>query len=803
MKYQFHRCVVIGSGTMGAAIAAHLANAGVPVTMLDIVPNKLLPDEEQKGLTLKDKVVRNRIVQQGLERAIKSRPASFFTSETPSLVSLGNLEDDFDVIKGADWVIEVIVENLKIKRDLMARIDAIRTPNTIISTNTSGIPVGSIAEGFSEGFRQHFLGTHFFNPPRYRKLLEVIPTNDTLAEVIEAISEFAEYNLGTGIVPCKDTPNFIANRLGAGSGAFALDYILANDYTVDEVDAITGPAIGRPKTATFRLIDLIGIDIWEDVGSNLAPLIPEDKQAVKYLNSERVNQLIRAMMEKGLLGLKVKQGFYKEVRSPEGNREFWSLNLKTMDYEAPKKVRYESIGKVKDIDDLGEKLKIMVAAEDRAGQLVRAITYQGLSYASERIPEIADTPKPLDDASRWGYGHEAGPFEIWDILGVKETAAAMKTAGFPAAKWVDKMIKAGHETFYQYEKGSKIGVYHPQSGKYISIKRPASLILLREQKIVSQNPGATFYDFGDGVGCVEFHTKANSLDDDVMSMIIEAQDRTLTDFEGLVIGNEAESLWSSGANIMMAVMASRMGLWDQIDAALKKIQDLDMRSRYFPKPVVVAPVGMVLGGGAEIMTHASRVVAGAELYTGFVEMGIGVIPAGGGTKEMLRRIVNPTMKTQNTEALPLLQRVFEQIGMAKVSMSAEEARQMSMLGPADRIVMNKDLLLAEAKKEVLHMANTGYHPPLPEKIYAAGRDALAAMRVAIHMMKEGKYITEYEAHMANKLANVMTGGDLSKPTWVDEQYILDLERETFVSLCGEEKTIERMVSRLQGKTLRN
>jgi 3-hydroxyacyl-CoA dehydrogenase len=444
MKYKFHRAVVIGAGTMGAAIAAHLANAGVPVNLLDIIPNKLLPEEEQKGLTLQDKAVRNRIVQQGLDRAIKSRPASFFTSETSALVTIGNLEDDFEVIKSADWVIEAIIENLKIKRSLMSRIDAIRSPNTIVSTNTSGIPVTSIMEGLSDGFRQHFLGTHFFNPPRYLKLLEVIPTKDTLPEVVDAISQFGEYRLGKGIVFCKDTPNFIANRLGFGGGAFALDYILENGYTVEEVDAITGTVIGRPKTATFRLIDLVGIDVWEHVGTNLAPEIQDDKQALKYLNSKRVNQLIHSMVEKNWLGNKTKQGFYKEVRTPEGKREFWALNLKTLEYAAPVKPRFESIGKVKDTENLGEKLKALIAYEDRAGQLVRALIYQGLSYASERIPEIADTPKPMDDAMRWGFGHKAGPFEIWDKLGVQETSTAMKAAGFPAASWVDKMVSAGH-----------------------------------------------------------------------------------------------------------------------------------------------------------------------------------------------------------------------------------------------------------------------------------------------------------------------------------------------------------------------
>jgi 3-hydroxyacyl-CoA dehydrogenase len=803
MKYKFHQAVVIGSGTMGAAVAAHLANAGVPVTLLDIVPNKLLPEEEQKGLTLQDKAVRNRIVQQGLDRAVKSRPASFFTSETPALVSIGNLEDDLEVIKSADWVIEAIIENLKIKQDLMIRIDAIRPPNTIISTNTSGIPITSIAEGLSEGFRKHFLGTHFFNPPRYLKLLEVIPTKDTLPEVVAAISEFGEYRLGKGTVLCKDTPNFIANRLGFGGGAFALDYILENNYTVVEVDTITGPAMGRPKTATFRLIDLVGIDVWEHVGNNLAPAIPDDKRALQYLNSERVNRVIHTMVEKGWLGNKVKQGFYKEVRTPEGNREFWSLNLKTLDYEAPIKVRFDSLGKVKDSENLGEKLKILMASDDRAGQLVKALTFQGLSYASERIPEIADTPKPLDDAMRWGFGHEAGPFEVWDMLGVKETSLAMELAGFPPATWVADMVSSGHTTFYQYDADTKVGVYDPVRGKYEPIKRPESLVLLKEQKVISKNPGATLYDLGDGVACVEFHTKMNALDEDIGNMILESQDRVLNEFEGLVIGNEADN-FSAGANLMLVLMASQMGSWDQLEIIVKQLQDTNMRGRYFPKPVVVAPAGMALGGGAEVTMYASRVVAAAELYIGMVEFGAGVIPAGGGTKEMLRRIVNPPMRTQNADALPFLQRVFEQIGFAKVATSAEEGRQMGILGVTDRIVMNRDLLISEAKKEVLHMARTGYHPPVPEKIYAAGRDALGALRVAIHMMKEGKYITEYEAHMASKLANVMTGGEISRPTWVDEQYILDLEREAFLSLCGEEKTRQRMMNLLQtGKPLRN
>ncbi len=821
MSYQINRAVVVGAGTMGAAIAAHLANAGVKVTLLDIVPNKLTLEEEKKGRTLQSKEVRNRIVQQGLERALKARPASFFTPETADLVTVGNTEDDFDAaISNADWVIEAIIENIDLKRELMERIDNIRKPDTIISTNTSGIPVTSIAkcgpEGIpvnaltdcrSDGFRQHFLGTHFFNPPRYLKLLEIIPTPDTLPEVVEAISWFAEYRLGKGVVLAKDTPNFIGNRLGFGGGAFALDYILENGYTVEEVDAITGPLMGRPKTATFRLMDLVGIDVWEHVGRNLVPAIPHDEMAQKYLKSERANSLIHSMVEKGWLGNKSKQGFYKEVRQPDGSKEYQSLNLQTLEYEPPKKPRFESVGKAKDVQKLGDRLKILLESDDRAGQLVRAMIYQGLAYASYCIPEIADTIKPADDAMRWGFGHEAGPFETWDMLGVVETAQAMKEAGFPAAKWVDEMLKSGHPTFYQYEGDRKAGVYNAITCQYEPILRPAGMVFLSEQKAagktLSQNSSASLVDLGDGVICVDLHTKMNALDDDIFNMISQGLDLTEKEYQGMVISTEGEN-FSAGANLFMVVMGAQNGLWDQLDGAIRKMQGINMRMRYFPKPVVVAPAGMALGGGSEIIMYGSRVVAASELYAGLVELGAGLIPAGGGTKEMMRRLLNPPMRTQNADALPFLQRIFEQIGTAKVGTSAEEARLMGILSPCDRVVMNRDLLLPEAKKEVLHMAATGYHPPAPEKIYAAGRDALAALRVGIYMYKEARQISEYDAQVANQLANVLTGGELSRPGWVSEQYILDLEREAFLSLCGEQKTQARMWNLLQtGKPLRN
>jgi 3-hydroxyacyl-CoA dehydrogenase len=794
MKYHIHKAVVIGSGTMGAAIAAHLANAGVPVTLLDIVP---------KDAPAGDREARNKIVSEGWERCLKAKPANLMANELKTFVKLGNLEDDFGVVADADWVCEVIVENLKIKQDLMARIDKVRKPNGIVSTNTSGIPVAAIAEDRSEGFKKHFLGTHFFNPPRYLKLLEIIPTPDTDPDVVEFFSWFGEYHLGKGIVLCKDTPNFIGNRVAFGTGAFALDYILKNGYTVDEVDAITGPLIGRPKTATFRLIDLVGLDVWDHVSRNLAPLIPHDKLGQEYLKAEAPGKLISTMMEHKWLGNKTKIGFYKEVHNEDGKREFLSLDLNTLEHVPSTKPRFDSVKAAKEVEKLGDRLKVLLAAEDKAAKLVKALTYQGFQYASSIIPEVADTVKPIDDAVRWGFMHEAGPFEIWDVLGVKDTVAQMQAAGYPSADWVNEMLQSGIESFYQYENGEKTGVYDVELKTYVEIKRPAGMIILKQQRVVSKNDGATLRDLGDGIACLEFHTKMNALDDDIMSMAIETINRLDTDFDGLVIGSEAEN-FCAGANLFMMVVGAQQGMWDMLDEAVRKLQNINMAMRYSPKPIVIAPAGLALGGGCEISMHGSRVVAAAETYIGLVELGAGVIPAGGGTKEMLRRIVNPVMRVENADVLAPLQRAFLQMGQAKVATSADEARGMNILGPADRIVMNRDHLLTEAKKEVLHMIAAGYRSPAPEPIYAAGRDALAAIRIGAWMFAEGRYITQYDHHIAGKLAYVMCGGDLTRPQWVSEQYILDLEREAILSLFGEERTQARMWNILQtGKPLRN
>jgi 3-hydroxyacyl-CoA dehydrogenase len=794
MGFQIRNAVVIGSGTMGAAIAAHLANAGLPVTLLDIVP----PDAPAG-----DRAARDKIVTEGWERCLRAKPANLMSPELKTLVKLGNLEDDFGAVAEADWVVEAVVEDLQIKQGLMARIDEVRALDAIVSTNTSGIPVRAIAEGRSKAFRKHFLGTHFFNPPRYLRLLEIIPTADTDRRLIEFISRFGQRRLGKGVVVCKDTPNFIANRLGSGTGAFAMDFIVKNGYTVDEVDAITGPLMGRPKTATFRLIDLIGVDVWDHVAQNLAPLIPHDKPAQAYLNAAAPNKLISTLIGRNWLGNKTRVGFYKEVRKEDGSKEFWPLDLNSLEHVAPSKPRFDSIQAAKDIPDLGGRLKTLLEADDKAARLVQDLTYQGFQYAASLLPEVADSPGPIDDAVRWGFSHEAGPFETWDMLGVRETAERMQAAGYPAPKWVDTMLKSGTETFYEHKYGIKTGVYDITREKYVRLGQPEAGIRLKGLKTVSENAGAALRDMGDGIACVEFHTKMNALDDDILNMLNEAMDRVEQDFDGLVIGNEAEN-FSAGANLFMVVVGAQQGMWDMLDQAACKLQRLNMRMRYFPKPIVVAPAGLALGGGCEITMHASRAVAACETYLGLVELGAGIIPAGGGTKEMMRRVLNPPMKTENALALPFLQRLFLQIGQARVATSAYEARQMAILTAQDRIVMNRDHLLAEAKSEALHMASTGYQPPAPEPVYAAGRDMLGALRVGTFLFKEGNYISAYDKRVAEKLAYVMCGGELTIPTWVSEQYILDLEREAFLSLCGEEKTQARMWALLQtGKPLRN
>ncbi|HEX9798197.1 MAG TPA: 3-hydroxyacyl-CoA dehydrogenase/enoyl-CoA hydratase family protein [Anaerolineales bacterium] len=803
MHRPIQSAVVLGAGTMGAQIAAHLANAGVATTLLDIVPSELTEAERQAGLGLDDRSVRDRYSRLGLERAKKIQPAAFFTPAKADLISVGNLEDDLAAVGDADWVIEAVVEDLGVKRDLMARLDALRGEATIVSSNTSGIPLAQIAEGASDELRAHFLGTHFFNPPRYLKLLELIPTTSTDPKVVARMTAFAERRLGKGVVICKDTPNFIANRLGSVGGAFLLDYALAHGYGVEEVDAVTGTPIGRPKTASFRLLDLVGLDVASHVRRNLAEAL-EDDLAVAVLRSEAAERLTEAMLERGWLGNKAEAGFYKRVKQ-DGVTEFWPLNLSTWEHEPPAKPSFDSVGKVKDLDSPVDRIRGLLNADDRAGQLVRAVVYHGLSYASHCIPEIADTPRPIDDAMRWGFQHEIGPFELWDALGVPATVEAMAAEGHPAADWVGRMLADGRNTFYDYQGTLAAGVYRPADGAVVPLPRDPGQIqlgLLKPDHRVEHNDGASLIDLGEGVLGLEFHTKGNALDEDVFRMLDLGLSRAKDSFAGLLIANEADN-FSLGANLFTVAVAAQNGLWDQLDEAVRAFQSLAMRMRQSPVPVVVAPAGMALGGGAELVMHAGRVVAAAESYIGLVEVGAGVVPAGGGCKEMLRRIVNPVVRIENGDALAPMQKLFETVGQAEVARSAEAARQLGFLSAADRVVMNRDHRIAEAKRELLHMAPT-YQPPDPELIYAGGRDLLSALRMAIFSFREGGYISEYDAHIGEKLAFVLTGGELSQPAWVDPWYILDLEREAFLSLAGEPKTQARMWHLLQeGRPLRN
>ncbi len=794
MKHAINKIAVIGSGTMGGALAAHCANAGYPVILLDIVPDKLTPDEEKKGLTLQAPAVRNRIVNAGLEAQKKIRPAAFFTPQVADRITVGNLEDHFDWLRDADWILEAIVERLDIKQQLLARLETVRKPNAIVTTNTSGIPIRDITAKSSPEFKKHFLGTHFFNPPRYLKLLEVIPGEQTLPEVVQTISEFGETVLGKGVVICKDRPNFIANRLGTYGGLFGMRYTLENGYTFNEVDDFTGPIVGHPKTATFRLLDLVGIDVMLHVAKNTYPVIPDDEAREDY----KAPPFLEEIVKRGWLGNKSKQGIYKEAKTEKG-REFQVLDPKTWEYKSPEKVFYDSVVQAEAIEDLRERLKYLVNQTDRAGKWLWDNTTRQLAYASNRVPEIADDIVSVDRAVKWGFLHELGPFETWDAIGVAESIARMERERLKVAAWVKEMLKTGHPTFY------KDNTYYDLTAKdYRAIPARAGVVMLKNEKVIAQNDSASLIDLGDGVACLEFHTKMNSLDAGIVEIAQTALEEVNKNFAGLVIGNQGEH-FCAGANVMMIGLAAENKEWDNIDKVARALQDFLMTVRYSPKPVVTAPHGYTLGGGCEVAMHGAKIVAHAESYVGLVEVGMGLIPAGGGCKEVLRRFVAPAMQTQNVDALPFLQRAFETVGMAKVATSAEEAKQFGFFAASDRIVMNKDQQIAQAKQEVRNLAAAGYRPPVRGKnIYALGERGLGAIRVALYMMKDGKYISEYDAKVGEKLGWVLAGGNLTAPAWVEEQYILDLEREAFVSLCGEEKTRERIWHFLStGKSLRN
>jgi 3-hydroxyacyl-CoA dehydrogenase len=817
MKDRIQSAAVIGSGTMGGGIAALLAGLGIPTTLLDIVPRELTPAEQAAGLTLDDREVRNRIVDAGWKAVTRSRPPAVLSKQSEQLITLGNLEDDLSLLAQADLIIEAIVENLAIKRSLFERIESVRSEHAIIATNTSGIPISALAEGRSEGFQGHLIGMHFFNPPRWLKLLEVIPHKGTLPEVLDRAVHFGEEVLGKGVVICKDTPNFIANRMFSITNAYEVAYALDHGYSLEAIDAITGDLIGRPKTAIFRLRDLIGNDVAVHVGTNLYELIPKDESR-EILRHEPSVKMMEGMIEHRWLGNKTKVGFYKRVDKDDGSKEFWVLNPETMEHEPPQNPRFELYSAARKISDLGERFRWIVGQaldEEADAETRRLATYlwettaYALGYASRRVPEIADRFVDIDLAMKWGFANEIGPFEIWDALGVAATVERMQAMNIKVGKWVKDMLASGHKTFYQRKKGRVVGYYDLKVKDYLPLKEderilPIARLKAKKNAILKTNASASLIDMGDRIGLIEFHSKANALDQDIFDMLAYAMDQAEQDvFDALVIGNEGEH-FSAGANIFLIWMASQQGLFDQIEEQIDAMQQGLMRIRYFPKPIVAAPHGMVLGGGAELSMACARRVAAAETFIGLVEMGVGVIPAGSGTKEMIRRVINPVMRIENADPISVMQKVFEQIALAKVATGAFEAFEMGFFLPGDRIVMKKEHLLAEAKRTAQALVLEGYQPPMQERIFAAGRDVLAALRAAVWGLREAGWATEHDALIAEKLAWVLCGGDLTRPTWVPEQDVLDLERKVFVELCHEQKTIDRLGHMLEtNKPLRN
>jgi len=786
---------------MGAQIAAHCANAGLNVLLLDIAPKELTKQEEARGLTLESRQVRNRIVNAGLEAAKRIKPAAFFSSKLAGLITTGNFDDDLEKVSAVDWVIEAIVEKLEIKRDLFTRVEAFLKPTTIISSNTSGIQIKAMAEGMSEGFRRHFLGTHFFNPPRYLKLLEVIPTADTLPEVVSLIANFCDQRLGKGIVFAKDTPNFIANRIATFSSLNAVKVMMDGGYSIEEVDAMTGPVMGRPKSASFRTTDIVGLDTALYVAENLYPAVPNDEKRDVLVPPD----FMRDMVKRGWTGNKAGQGFYKKQRGEGGRPEYAVLDYTAMEYKPAQKVRFPSLDAAKANDDSADRIRALVYGNDRVGEFLWKTVSANLIYTANRIPEIADDIVNIDNAVKWGFNHEFGTFELWDVIGVEKSVAKMREDGLEIPALVQKLLDSGKTSFYERRDG-RTSYFDFVSGSYLEVPAsPGVLILksLREQsRVIKKTTGASLIDIGDGVACLEFHSKMNAIGADTISMMNYAVREVGENHEALVIGNQSEN-FSVGANIMLLLLGIQEGEWDEIGMSVRQFQNANMNLRYSAKPVVVAPQGMALGGGCEITVHGDKARAAAESYIGLVEVGVGLIPGGGGVKEMVLRAVEGA--TPDEDLFPRIRKVSETIAMARVSTSAVEARELGFLRETDPITMNRDRLIEDAKQTALAMVREGYTAPQQRTdIPVLGDSALSAIKLAVHMMVRGGFISEYDAHVAKKLAYIITGGDLSHKTLVSEQYLLDLEREAFVSLCGEKKTQERIQHVLKtGKPLRN
>jgi len=799
MNRTIRKVAILGSGVMGSRIACHFANIGVDVLLLDIAPKEPNEDEKKRGLTAEHPAVKNRIVQSSFKAAVESNPAPLFSKKFATRVKLGNFTDDMSKIKHYDWIIEVVVENLDIKKKVYEEVEKHRTPGTLITSNTSGIPIHLMAEGRSEDFQKHFCGTHFFNPPRYLRLLEIIPTPKTDPAIVSFLMNYGDLYLGKTTVLCKDTPAFIANRIGIYGIMKVVDSMQKLDLNIDEIDKLTGPVIGRPKSATFRTSDVVGLDTLVKVANNLYAGLTQDESREIFKLPEVINKL----EQNKWLGDKTGQGFYKKTRNAKGETEILTLDLKTLEYKTKTKAKFATLETTKTIDNLKDRFKVLLAGKDKAGEFYRDSFFGLFQYVSNRIPEVADELFKIDDAVCAGFGWEIGPFETWDAVGVERSVKEMETAGYKPNQWVYDMIAAGNKSFYKVEGGVR-KYYDIPSKTYKSMAGKESFVILENLSdgVVWKNAESKVTDMGDGVLNFSWHSKSYTLGSAVIEGLNKAIDLAEKNYKGLVVGHQGPD-FSLGANLGLVFMYAIEQDYDELDFMVRAFQNSVMRLRYSSVPVVVCPQGRTLGGGCEMTMHADVAQAAAETYIGLVEVGVGLIPGGGGTKEFAKR-VSDSIKEGDVE-LNALQNAFMTIATAKVATSAEEAREIGILRPQDRLSMNKDRQIADAKETVIELFDAGYTmPQMAKNIKVQGRAGLALVMAGLNGMRMGNYISEHDAKIAMKIANVMCGGDLTAPQEVSEQYLLDLEREAFVSLCGERKTLERIQSILTGgKPLRN
>ena len=801
MNKHIKKVAVIGSGIMGSGIACHFANIGVQVLLLDIVPRELTDREKAKGLTLQDPVVRNRLVNNSLNAALKSNPSPIYHEKFADRITTGNMEDDISKVSGADWIIEVVVERLDIKKQVFEKLDRHRKPGTLISTNTSGIPIRFMSEDRSIDFQEHFCGTHFFNPARYLKLFEIIPGPKTKSEVLEFLDGYGEQFLGKTTVIAKDTPAFIGNRIGIFSIQSLFHMVRELDLTVEEVDKLTGPVIGRPKSATFRTVDVVGLDTLVHVAEGIYENCPEDERHEVF----QLPDFIQTMMTNNWLGSKTGQGFYKKIKKEDGSSEILTLDLNSLEYRPGKKAKFDTLEATKSIDHVLDRFSVLIQGKDKAGTFYRKNFGALFAYVSHRIPEISDELYKIDDAMKAGFGWEHGPFQIWDAIGLERGLELIEKEGQTAAVWVAKMKTKGHDSFYEVKEGTTY-CYDISTGDLKKIPGQDAFIILdniRKSKEVYRNPDVVIEDLGDGILNVEFQSKMNTIGSDVLVGLNKGIDLAEKDFQGLVVGNQAAN-FSVGANIGMIFMMAVEQEYDELQYSIKMFQETMMRMRYSAVPTVAAPHGMSLGGGCELCLHADMVVAAAETYIGLVEFGVGVIPGGGGTKEMALRASDTFHK--NDVELNVLREYFLAIGTAKVSTSAYEAYDLGILQKGkDIVVVNKNRQIATAKEYARLLAERGYTQAARRTdVKVLGKQALGMFLVGTDSMETGHYISEHDKKIANKLAYVMAGGDLSEASLVSEDYLLELEREAFLSLCTERKTLERIQHMLKtGKPLRN